>query len=59
MGLFFISLKLIILTTNGALNLMQSKQNCGLIIPMYTINILMGSFNINNEIYYYFKNNIT
>jgi len=36
-----ISLRLIILMTNEALKLMQSKWNYGLIIPMYIINILM------------------
>jgi hypothetical protein len=34
-------LKLIILMTNEALRLMQSKQDCNLIIQMYIINILM------------------
>jgi hypothetical protein len=43
--------------TNEALKLVQSKQDFGLIIPMYIINI-HGLFNINNEIYYYLKNNI-
>jgi len=38
---FFISLKLIILMTNETLKLVQSKWDCGLIIPMYIINILM------------------
>jgi hypothetical protein len=38
---FLISLKLIILITNEALKLMQSKQDCDLIIPMYIINIFM------------------
>jgi PhoPQ-activated pathogenicity-related protein len=41
------------------LKLMQSKWNNDLIIPMYIINIPNGSFNIDNEIYYYFKKNIT
>jgi hypothetical protein len=36
-----IPLKLIILVTNEALKLMQSKQDYGPIIPTYTINILM------------------
>jgi hypothetical protein len=45
--------------TNEPLNLMQSKWNDDLIIPMYIINIPIGSFNIDNQIYYYFKNNIT
>jgi hypothetical protein len=35
------SLKLIILMTNEALKLMQSKGDCGHVIPMYIINILM------------------
>jgi hypothetical protein len=35
------SLKLIILMTNEALKLMQSKQDYGLVILMYIINILM------------------
>jgi hypothetical protein len=41
MGLFLISLKLINLMTNEALKLVQSKKNCGPIIPIYIINILM------------------
>jgi hypothetical protein len=41
MGYFLIPLKLIILMTNELLKLMKSKQDCGHIIPMYTINILM------------------
>ncbi len=41
MGHFVISLKLIILMTNEALKLVESKQDNGLIIPMYIINILM------------------
>jgi hypothetical protein len=36
-----ISLKLIILITNEALKLVQSKQDYSLVILMYTINILM------------------
>jgi len=47
--IFFVSLKLIILMTNGALQLVQSKQDYGLIIPMYNINIFMD-LSINNEI---------
>jgi len=35
MGQFLISLKLNILMTNEALKLMESKQDCGLIILMY------------------------
>jgi hypothetical protein len=44
MGLFLISSKLIILMTNEALKLMQSNQDYGLVIQMYTINILMDLF---------------
>jgi hypothetical protein len=40
--IFLISLKLIILMTNEALKLVQSKQNNGLIIPMYIINIFIN-----------------
>jgi hypothetical protein len=36
-----IVLKLIILMTNEALKLVQSKQDFGPIIPMYIINIIM------------------
>jgi hypothetical protein len=41
-AVFLISLKLIISMTNEALNLVDSKQDCGLIIPMYIIYILKG-----------------
>jgi hypothetical protein len=34
---------------------MQSKWDNGFIIPIYTINIPISPFNIDNEIYYYFK----
>ncbi len=41
--------------TNETLKLMQSKQDNGPIIPMYTINIFMDpSIYINKKIYYYF-----
>jgi hypothetical protein len=40
-AIFLMSLKLILLMTNEALKLVQSKQDYGLIIPMYIINILM------------------
>jgi hypothetical protein len=40
-AIFLISLKLILLMTNEALKLVQSKQDYGLIIPMYIINIFM------------------
>jgi hypothetical protein len=40
-GIFSIPLKLIILMINEAFELMQSKQNNGPIILMYTINIPM------------------
>ncbi len=40
-AIFKISLKLIILLTNEALKLVQSKPNYGFIIPMYIINIFM------------------
>jgi hypothetical protein len=36
-----ISLKLIIIMANEAFKLVQSKWDCGFIIPMYIINILM------------------
>jgi hypothetical protein len=39
--IFLILLKLIILMTNEDLKLVQSKQDYGLIIPMYIINIFM------------------
>jgi hypothetical protein len=42
-SLFLIPLKLIILMTNEAFKLMQSKWNNGLIIPMYILNILMDT----------------
>jgi hypothetical protein len=38
---FLNPLKLIILMINEALKLVQSKQDSGLIIPIYIINILM------------------
>ncbi len=41
--IFKFSLKLIILMTNEVLKLVQSKQDYGLIIPMYIINIFMDS----------------
>jgi len=41
MGDLKFSLKLIILMTNEALKLVQSKQDYGHIIPMYVINIFM------------------
>jgi hypothetical protein len=40
-AIFLLSLKLIILMTNEALKLVQSKQDYGLIIPLYIINIFM------------------
>jgi hypothetical protein len=54
-AIFLIPLKLIILMTSEALKLVKSKGNYGPIIPMYIINIFKGSFNINNEIYYFLK----
>jgi len=42
-ALFLIPLKLVILMTNEALKLMQSKLNNGPIIPMYILNILMDT----------------
>jgi hypothetical protein len=54
-AVFLIPLKFIILMTNETLKLMQSKQDNGPIIPMYTINIFMDpSIYINKKIYYYF-----
>jgi len=40
-AIFLIPLKLIILMTNETLKLVQSKQDSGPIIPLYTINIPM------------------
>jgi len=40
-AIFSISLNLIILMINEALKLVQSKQGCGPIIPMYIIHIFM------------------
>jgi hypothetical protein len=42
-AILLIPLKLIILVTNEALKLVKSKQNNGLIIPMYSINIPMDA----------------
>jgi hypothetical protein len=59
-AIFLIPLKSIVLMTNEALKLVQSKQDNVPIMPMYTINIFMDlSIYINNEIYYFYKKNIT
>jgi hypothetical protein len=54
----FYFIKMIILMINEALKLMQSKR----LWPYYIIvyyKCIHGSFNIDNDIYYYFENNIT
>jgi hypothetical protein len=55
LAIFYSSLNFIISMTSEALKLVKSKGNYGPIIPMYIINIFKGSFNINNEIYYFLK----
>jgi hypothetical protein len=59
MGHFLISLKLIILMINEILKLVQSKQDYGFIIQNVYYKYTNGSFNIDDEIYYYLKSNNT